>query len=91
MDVLVIFTDNRTFLLQAVAPKKAPGTRADENFLPSISICSIRRKMSFYILDTLKPENCHYNIYKTITHWFSAVWKKLILCIFVENDYNCRK
>ena len=47
--------------------------------------------MSFYILDTLKPENCHYSIYKTITHWFSAVCEKLILCIFVENDYNCRK
>jgi hypothetical protein len=30
MDVLVIFTDNRPFLLQAVAPKTAPGSRADE-------------------------------------------------------------
>ena len=32
MDVLVIFTDNRLFLLQAVAPKTAPGTRAEEKF-----------------------------------------------------------
>jgi hypothetical protein len=30
MDVLVIFTDNRLFLLQAVAPKTAPGTRVEK-------------------------------------------------------------
>jgi hypothetical protein len=30
MDVFVIFTDNRPFLLQAVAPKTAPGTRAEK-------------------------------------------------------------
>jgi hypothetical protein len=29
-DVLVIFTDNRLFLLHAVAPKIAPGTRAEK-------------------------------------------------------------
>ncbi|MBQ1408199.1 MAG: hypothetical protein IIY87_00380, partial [Bacteroidales bacterium] len=31
MDVLVIFTDNRPFLLQAVAPKTAQVTRAEKN------------------------------------------------------------
>jgi hypothetical protein len=34
MDVLVIFTDNRLFLLQEVAPKTAPGTRAEKRTTP---------------------------------------------------------
>jgi len=34
MDVLVIFTDNRPFLLQAVAPKTAQVSRAEKMHFP---------------------------------------------------------
>ena len=54
-DVLVIFTDNRLFLLQAVAPKTAPGTRAEEKF----------SSWHFNMLDSKKNEFLNFGHIKT--------------------------
>jgi len=51
MDVLVIFTDNRLFLLHAVATKTATGTRAEKKKQPSFPNDSRSTRVTFNLIE----------------------------------------